>query len=250
MQLVNLLSRADVSQSILIHGRTIFIRVRVLLFVFIHGRVAEYFTLSLRSLARSSHRLFRRLSSSFDRRGFEVIFVPLLESFNQLLLGVVDGIGGEHSITFKLFELDESLSVIVFKSLEFFDLIQLLLIDNFIFVTVGVIDEAFSAGVDIGVHRAVDRTLLTRILLVIHELSSIINLALEHVAAVSLRFDIEASVNEVGSALNNGLLDLLASFLALVFEESCLLVDRLSLFLVLGSVAHSLDHHLLFLLLD
>ena len=150
-----------------------------------------------------------------------------------MLLGAVDGVGSESSIAFKLFQLLESLSVVVLKDLELFDLVELLLIDDFIFVTIRIINEAFSTGVNVRVHGTVDGTLLASIGLVLHKFTSIIDLGLQYVTSIGLLFDVESSFEEVGSAVNNGLLNFLALFQVLVFQESSLLVDGLSLLLVL-----------------
>jgi hypothetical protein len=150
-----------------------------------------------------------------------------------LLLGGIDGIGSESSIAFKLFQLLESLSVVVLKSFEFFDLVELLFVDDFIFITIRIINKTFSTSVDVWVHGAVDSTLLASIGLVFHKVTSIINLTLQNVASVSLLFDVESSFEEVSSAINNGLLDLFTLFQVLVFQESSLLVNGLSLLLVL-----------------
>ena len=196
-------------------------------------------------------RLLGGVSSSLDAGCLEVILVPLFEAFNELLLGIVDGVGSESCVTFKLFQLLEGLSVVALERLQLLDLIQFFLIDHLVLVTaVGIINEAFSAGVDVRVHGAVDGTLLAGILLLLHERASIIDLALKQVARVSLRFDIKSSFEEVSTAFNNGLFNLFALLKVLVLQESGLLVDGLSLLLVLGSVAHRHDHLLLFLLLD
>lgn len=196
-------------------------------------------------------RLLGGVSSCLGTGCFEVIFVPQFEAFNELLLGVVDGVGSESCVTFKLFQLLEGLSVVALECLQLLDLVQFFLIDHLVLVTtVGIINEALSAGVNVRVHGAVDGTLLAGILLLLHKLASIINLPLEQVARVSLRFYVKSSFEEVSTALNNGLLNFFALFKALVLQEGGLLVDRLSLLLVLGSVAHRHDHLLLLLLLD